>query len=286
MATLRFGGQSSFDRTTIFGRKHRLVIRETDDGFQSELTESTTTTGGINPMLSFFLFVDTLLLAITAIGYWAESHPEAVESIMEPLSEGLSGVEIPLELFTIFDILITIAVASVIGQMVLTYGPQWRRLREWHGLEHKLISAAENGNIDTAAACSPLHARCGGCYMVTIYTTYGLLIMAWSHFGLPPVFLLTSVFFVMKLESSYFHDINLPGIWVGMMIQRYLTISEPDAEQLRIGIESMREFINRERCLEDPVPFHVAIGQYIKEKMGVDTTNARKMVVVDSILRP
>lgn len=171
-------------------------------------------------LLVFFLVVD--------IGIFALSHAMAYAAA----ATGPDDLIVPL-----------LAAAGIWAFNIWIF---WRilgpRMREWHGLEHKLIHAAEHGDIENAAAYSTIHDRCGGTYFLTMPIYLYLSWVVSNIVGLGGEGILTMTALLVMLESRTFHHYNIPGIWLGRFLQRFTT-REPGKDLLERGIPAMAAFM-------------------------------------------
>jgi uncharacterized protein YqhQ len=133
-----------------------------------------------------------------------------------------------------------------------------RRVLEYHGAEHKVIScyeAADELVPERAARYSRLHPRCGTSFLLVVMV---VAIFVFAPIGLPAwwVLVLTRIIGVPVIAGLSFELIRYAGrhrsqrwvqvvIWPGMQLQR-LTTSEPDHEQLAVAIAALNAVLERE----------------------------------------
>jgi uncharacterized protein YqhQ len=133
-----------------------------------------------------------------------------------------------------------------------------RRVLEYHGAEHKVISCYEAGDElapERAARYSRLHPRCGTSFLLVVML---VAIVVFAPIGLPVwwVLVLTRIVGVPLIAGLSFELIRWAGrnrvrgwvqaiIWPGMQLQR-LTTREPDLEQLAVAIAALRAVLDRE----------------------------------------
>jgi uncharacterized protein YqhQ len=126
-----------------------------------------------------------------------------------------------------------------------------RRVFEYHGAEHKVISCYEAGDELTpsrAALYSRLHPRCGTSFLLVVMI---VAIFVFAPIGLPAwwILLLTRVLGVPVIAGLSFEVIKWAGRnrrrrWVqvimapGMQLQK-LTTREPDLDQLAVSIAAL-----------------------------------------------
>jgi uncharacterized protein YqhQ len=145
-----------------------------------------------------------------------------------------------------------LAVVSRLGDL--------RRVFEYHGAEHKVISCFEAGApLEPASArrFSRLHPRCGTSFLLVVMI---VAIFVFAPLGLPAWYVLvpTRVLGVPIVAGLSFEVIRWAGrnrerrwvrgvTWPGMQLQR-LTTREPDAAQLAVAIASLEAVL----AVEDP----------------------------------
>jgi uncharacterized protein YqhQ len=126
-----------------------------------------------------------------------------------------------------------------------------RRVFEYHGAEHKVISCFEAGDElvpGRAALYSRFHPRCGTSFLLVVMI---VAIFAYAPIGLPAwwVLVLTRILGVPLIAGLSFEVIKWAGRnrtrrWVqlvmspGMALQR-LTTREPDLDQLAVSIAAL-----------------------------------------------
>jgi uncharacterized protein YqhQ len=135
-----------------------------------------------------------------------------------------------------------------------------RRLFQYHGAEHKTISAYEAGvelNPANVQRFSRLHPRCGTSFLLVVMI---VAIFVFAPVGLPAwwVLLATRVVGVPLVAGLSFELIKFAGrhrghgwvqliIWPGMQLQK-LTTGEPDDEQVEVAIAALEAVL----AVEDP----------------------------------
>ncbi|MDD7363327.1 MAG: DUF1385 domain-containing protein [Peptoniphilus sp.] len=126
------------------------------------------------------------------------------------------------------------------------------RVFEYHGAEHKSIACYEAGApliVDEVKKYSRLHPRCGTSFLFMVLI---LSVIILSFFGWPSmagriivrllVFpLIAGVSYeVNRLIGKYDNKLTYVLRYPGLMIQKYFTVSEPDEEQMAVGIASLK----------------------------------------------
>lgn len=135
-----------------------------------------------------------------------------------------------------------------------------RRLFEYHGAEHKVISCFEAGEPlepERAARYSRLHPRCGTSFLLIVMI---VAIFVFAPIGLPAWYLLvgTRIIGVPLIAGLSFEVIKWSGrnrakrwvrslMWPGMQLQK-LTTREPDLDQLAVAAAALGAVL----AMEDP----------------------------------
>jgi uncharacterized protein YqhQ len=133
-----------------------------------------------------------------------------------------------------------------------------RRVFEYHGAEHKVISCYEAGDELTperAKLYSRFHPRCGTSFLLIVMV---LAIFVFAPIGLPAwwILVVTRILGVPVIAGLSFEVIKWAGRnrqrrWVqavmypGMQLQR-LTTREPDLDQLAVSIAALQAVLERE----------------------------------------
>jgi uncharacterized protein YqhQ len=133
-----------------------------------------------------------------------------------------------------------------------------RRVFEYHGAEHKVISCFEAGDElvpSRAALYSRLHPRCGTSFLLVVMV---VAIFVFAPIGLPAwwILVLTRILGVPLIAGLSFEIIKWAGRnrqrrWVqtvmapGMALQR-LTTREPDLDELAVSIASLNAVLAEE----------------------------------------
>ena len=135
-----------------------------------------------------------------------------------------------------------------------------RRVFEYHGAEHKVISCFEAGEEltpENAQKYSRLHPRCGTSFLLIVMI---VAIFVFAPLGLPAWYWLVAsrILGVPLIAGLSFEVIKFAGrnrrkrwvrgvMWPGMQLQK-LTTREPDHEQLAVAIAAMEAVL----AVEDP----------------------------------
>src|ERR1700733_14985228 len=146
-----------------------------------------------------------------------------------------------------------------------------RRVFEYHGAEHKVISCYEADDELTPARAklySRLHPRCGTSFLLIVMI---MAIFVFAPVGLPSwwILVLTRILGVPLIAGLSFEVIKWAGRnrrrgWVrvimypGLQLQR-LTTREPDLDQLAVSIASLKAVLARQEgsgvCAADRIGF-------------------------------
>jgi uncharacterized protein YqhQ len=137
-----------------------------------------------------------------------------------------------------------------------------RRVFEYHGAEHKVISCYEASDELTparAALYSRFHPRCGTSFLLVVMI---MAIFVFAPVGLPAwwILVLTRIVGVPLIAGLSFEVIKWAGrnrrrTWVravmypGMQLQR-LTTAEPDLDQLTVSIASLQAVLARQEGID------------------------------------
>jgi uncharacterized protein YqhQ len=138
--------------------------------------------------------------------------------------------------------------------------PDLRRVFEYHGAEHKTISAFEAGDKlapERTKLYSRLHPRCGTSFLLIVMV---LAIFVFAPIGLPAWYwlLASRILGIPLIAGLSYEVIKWAGknrskrwvravMWPGLMLQN-LTTREPDEEQLAVAIKALEAVL----AVEDP----------------------------------
>ncbi|MEW6081603.1 MAG: DUF1385 domain-containing protein [Bacillota bacterium] len=145
-----------------------------------------------------------------------------------------------------------IRVAFVVGYIVtISRMKDIQRVLEYHGAEHKVINALEDGgsmDVTTAAKYPRLHPRCGTSFLLLVAV---VSIFLFSFFGWPGVIqrILLRIAMLPVVSGVAYEIIKLSGRirpgsplrWVlapGMWLQS-LTTREPDTGQVEVALAAL-----------------------------------------------
>jgi uncharacterized protein YqhQ len=225
--------------------------------------------------------VESLGIGLKALGIAANAQmPEGEEEISGGMWAGTVVVAIvfAIGLFFVVPVSLTSLVKHQLGSSLLFWLVEGclrtaiflgylvllsrlrdlRRVFEYHGAEHKVISCYEAGDElvpERAQRYSRLHPRCGTSFLLIVMI---LAIFVFAPIGLPAWWLLvlTRILGVPLIAGLSFEVIKWAGRnrrhrWVqavmypGLQLQR-LTTREPDLDQLAVAIASLNAVLERE----------------------------------------
>ena len=138
-----------------------------------------------------------------------------------------------------------------------------KRVFEYHGAEHKVVYAVENGRPLTPAGARPFdtpHPRCGtGFALITVFVSvicFTFLPWGDSHVAriglrllLLPIVAGVSYEIIKSTVNPRLSGLAMIVVKPGMWLQR-LTTEEPSDEQLEVACEAMRVLLEKEEEVE------------------------------------
>ena len=161
-------------------------------------------------------------------------------------------------LFNLIDGIIRVLI-FLLYVMSIGLWKEMRRIFEYHGAEHKVIHAYENGkelNVENVKPFSPHHPRCGTSFLLIVMITsifvFSFIPQSWffvykflSRLILIPVVAGLS-YEILKLSARMKDNpiINLM-IMPGLLLQR-LTAHDPDDRQIEVAITALKEVLKLE----------------------------------------
>jgi uncharacterized protein YqhQ len=226
---------------------------------------------------------ESLSIGFKALNISANAQlPEDEEEISGAMWAGavVGGLALAIGLFFVVPVALTSLVKDQLGSALLFWlvegvlrtaiflGYLWllsrmrdlRRVFEYHGAEHKVISCFEAGEPlepERAQRFSRLHPRCGTSFLLIVMI---VAIFVFAPIGLPAWYLLvaTRVLGVPLIAGLSFEVIKWAGrnrakgwvqtiMWPGMQLQR-LTTREPDLGQLAVACAALEAVL----AVEDP----------------------------------
>ncbi len=140
--------------------------------------------------------------------------------------------------------------------------PDIREVFAYHGAEHKVVNAYENGaslEIKATRKYSTAHVRCGTSFLFVVLI---IAIIVFALVGLPSLWLmvlsrilLTPLIAAISYEVIYFGNryignrivraILAPGLWL-----QSLTTREPDDSQLEVALAALRRVVALDQVKE------------------------------------
>jgi len=156
--------------------------------------------------------------------------------------------------FHLIEGLIRLAIFIVYLRLV-TLIPDMKRIFAYHGAEHKVINAYEDGaplEVDAARGYKTAHVRCGTSFLFAVLI---IAILVFALIGRPSVWLmvlsrvlLIPVIAGLGYEVIYFggrhrnnrlvRAILAPGLWL-----QSLTTREPDDSQLEVALAALNKLV-------------------------------------------
>ena len=206
--------------------------------------------------LPIWLFLLTILGSLgVGVALFVALPNLVTDFIFKPLTHNriaLNGIEGLVKL-TIF-----IGYVYIIGRR-----KNIKRVFEYHGAEHKVVYAVENGRPLTPAGARPFdtpHPRCGtGFALITVFVS--VICFAFLPWGSSHVARIGLRLLLLPLVAGISYEIikstvnpRLSGLAMivvkpGMWLQR-LTTEEPSDEQLEVACEAMRVLLEKEEEIE------------------------------------
>jgi uncharacterized protein YqhQ len=218
--------------------------------------------------------VESLAIGLRALGISANAQlPEEEQQISSKVWGGTIVVALAFSigLFFVVPVGVTSLIKNQLGSPVAFWAvegvlrtgiflgylvllsrlPDLRRVFEYHGAEHKVISCYEAEDELTPARAklySRLHPRCGTSFLLLVMI---VAIFVFAPIGLPAWWLLviTRIVGVPLIAGLSFELIKWAGrnrrrpwvravMWPGMQLQK-LTTREPDLQQLEVSIAAL-----------------------------------------------
>jgi uncharacterized protein YqhQ len=209
-----------------------------------------------------------LVMLVVAVGFLVALPQAASAGLNRLLHLGLEVQSPRFQLLTgAFKLTIVVGYLLLIRRMA-----DIRRVFQYHGAEHKTISAYEDGlelTVENARSKTTLHPRCGTTFLVmvvlvsiAVFTAVGGLLprihtgnalldnVAFFFEKLPFLPLLVAVTFeIQRLFARYCTTGPLRALlWPGFLVQKVTTI-EPSDDQLEVALASLSATLFRERKL-------------------------------------
>jgi len=133
---------------------------------------------------------------------------------------------------------------------------EMRRIFEYHGAEHKVIHAYENGKeltLNNIREFSPLHPRCGTSFLLIVMVmsilTFSFIPQEWSFIykflsRLILIPLIAGLSYEFLKVSARMKDNLIMHLFIipGLLLQR-LTTREPDDTQIEVALRALEEVL-------------------------------------------
>lgn len=295
------GGQAVMEGVMIRNRERlAIAVRKPDGSIHLETRPWFSLTSA--PLLQrpflrgFPVLLETLVNGIKSLNWSAQASLDEGEEEIKPWALALTvGVSIALALglFVVLPHLFSLGVAYLglgggteslsfhawdgffkLGVFLayisaISLLPDIRRVFQYHGAEHKVIWAYENGcelTPERARGYSRLHPRCGTAFLLFVLSLsivlhavlIPALLMVYAPQGevLKQAYVIGAKFLMLvpvaavSFELIKFTARRSEGVmcralcWPGLMLQR-LTTFEPDDEQLEVAIAALRGAVDK-----------------------------------------
>ncbi len=167
----------------------------------------------------------------------------------------------------LFKMLIFVAYIAAIS-----FVPDIRRVFQYHGAEHKVIWAYEEGkgmSVENARSYSRLHPRCGTSFLLFVLAVsivlYTVMVPYLLSFYKPSVFILKHLYivgakllFMAPISCIAYEIIRFAGkfnsnilcrmlCWPGLALQM-MTTKEPDDSQIEVAMAALKCAVSEEGC--------------------------------------
>ncbi len=162
-------------------------------------------------------------------------------------------------MFNLVDGIIRI-IFFLIYLAIISYFEDIKRVFQYHGAEHKVIYAYEQGeelNVENAKKYTTLHPRCGTSFLIIVFIisifvfslipkTSPFWIKALSRVVLIP--LIAGISYEALKLSDKFKDnflvkiLIMPGLWL-----QKITTKEPDESQIEVALAALKEVLTSEK---------------------------------------
>ena len=278
-----YGGQAVIEGVMLRGQKTVVtVVRRPSGGLATDVRPlSAIYTGWMRrtPLIrGIIVLIEAMVLGIKTLLYSASVSLEEEE---EKISGGYFLVVVVITLglsvalFFVAPLLITKLLDPYIGASLVFYlieglirlaifiaylrlmtlVPDMKRVFAYHGAEHKVINAYEDGaplEVDAARGYKTAHVRCGTSFLFAVLI---IAILVFALIGRPSVWLmvlsrvlLIPVIAGLSYEVIYFggrhrnnrlvRAILAPGLWL-----QSLTTREPDDSQLEVALAALNKLV-------------------------------------------
>ncbi len=297
MAKYSYGGQAVIEGVMMRGRKTvAIAVRKGPE----EIVVTTRRLNSIGEKVPFLKWpvirgtvslIESLVLGVQALTYSANQVVEG-----EDESESISPLEMALSVVVALALgiglffLLPVGAAYLLENFVPNHNVQnllegllriaiflayvWgisnikdiQRVFQYHGAEHKVIYAYENGEtltVENARKYSTLHPRCGTNFMLVVMVisilVFSLLgktniwVRLLSRIALLPVVAGLSYEFIKfagkHSDNPLLRILITPGLWL-----QKLTTGEPDDSMLEVSIQALTKVIEAEEGEKSSIP--------------------------------
>lgn len=215
-------------------------------------TESKFARGG-----EILLFVFSIVLALGFGILLFKFTPLLITTFVEGKSTFIAGNYF---LFNLLDgaIKITIFITYI---FLLGLLPEFKRVFQYHGAEHKSIYAYEKKlplNKKNASLQTRFHPRCGTSFILIVFATS---IIVYSLVPRPPEFLanfgmrlsllplISGISYeLLKISAKRLNNFFVRTIVAPGLLFQKLTTKEPNGEQLEVGLKSLKDALVMEKA--------------------------------------
>jgi len=208
----------------------------------------------------------------------------------------LGGLSVNTFSFHLIDGLIKMVIFLVYIYVIGTT-KDIKRVFQYHGAEHKSIFTYEYGlelNVENAGRQSRLHPRCGTAFILTAIMASILFFssifpmlprpIGWSPISVSLFYALIKIPLMLPIMGVayefiratgkdscplWFRKLGKPGLWL-----QTLTTREPDADQLEVGVASLKACLWREKnltaraAIEGPIEFQTILSPAFEEVLA------------------
>lgn len=283
-----YGGQAVIEGVMMRGRKSMSIAVRRPDGEIETVTESlpALSSGRLRriPLVrGIVVLSEALVLGMRAILYSTNASLEEEEKISPALLGGTLGAALalavalffilPLLLASFLDHYLGSSLVSNLIEGLLRLGifiaylksmsllPDIRRVFAYHGAEHKVINAYEDGaplEVETVRGYSTAHVRCGTGFILVILIIAILLFVVLGH---PPIWLrlLSRIIFipiiialgyeVILFGASHSKNAIVRALLAPGLALQTMTTREPDDDQLEVALSALKGVLE-----DDEVP--------------------------------
>lgn len=206
------------------------------------------------PLSKASIFVTILISVLLSIGLFI-LLPLYATKLMGLL---FKGIETSSLLFNLVDGLIRVMV-FILYVVLIGLWKEMARIFMYHGAEHKVIHAYEDGKDLTVAGTreySTRHPRCGTSFLMIVMVV-SILVFSFIPQQWPFIFkFLSRIILIPLIAGSSFEFLKLSAKWQhnpfmrlmimpGLLLQR-LTTREPDDAQIEVALMALTEVLKLE----------------------------------------